>query len=67
MKSIEERIEDMTLELRQQFFSNHMYGPHILARAELLTETALKAGMRLKEEGNVRGEETIGMDIPKEA
>ncbi len=46
-KVTEDRIEELVVDLRQQFFSSHMYGPHVIARAELLAKAAIEAGRNL--------------------
>ncbi len=46
-KNVEKRVEELAVELKNQFFPSSMYGPHILGRAEKLAEEALKAGMNL--------------------
>jgi hypothetical protein len=46
-KITEDRIEELVVDLRQQFFSSHMYGPQVIARAELLAKAAIESGRNL--------------------
>jgi hypothetical protein len=52
MENLEDRIEEIIVDLSSEFFSTGLYGPHVLARAYLLAKAAIKAGMDLEKKIN---------------